>query len=76
MRKDEEKDVVYISLKSALMEEGCPICLLVSKRRDQWIETLFYELVTSSETRRKLREGASAHIISGISWTISTRTWE
>jgi hypothetical protein len=38
------------------MEEGCPICLLVSKRRDQRIETLFYELVTSSETRRKLRE--------------------
>jgi len=56
MRKDEEKDVVYVSLKSTLMEEGCPICLLVSKRRDQWIETLFYELVTSSETRRKLRE--------------------
>jgi len=48
--------VVYVSLKSALMEEGCPICLLVSKRRDQWIETLFYEFVTSNETRRRLRE--------------------
>jgi hypothetical protein len=56
MREDREKDVVYVSLKSALMEEGCPICLLVSKRRDQWIETLFYELVTNSETRRRLRE--------------------
>ncbi|MCL7386657.1 MAG: DUF6062 family protein [Thaumarchaeota archaeon] len=56
MKGDREKDVVYVSLKSALMEEGCPICLLVSKRRDQWIETLFYELITSSETRKKLRE--------------------
>jgi hypothetical protein len=56
MRQDREKDAIYVALKSALMEEGCPICLLVSKRKDQWIETLFYELVTDSETRRKLRE--------------------
>lgn len=64
MRQDREKDVIYAVLKSAFMGRGCPICSLISRRRDQWIETLFYELIINSETRRKVREhGFCSHHI-------------
>lgn len=57
-----EKNVLYVILKEALTGAGCPICKLLHKRKEEWIESLLYELAGDAYVRKRIRErGFCAH---------------
>ena len=59
MRKKSKKknfyDSVYFDLLDAMKEDVCPICFLIQRSEFQYMDNLFYELVSDPEVREKLR---------------------
>ncbi|MEM3404253.1 MAG: DUF6062 family protein [Nitrososphaeria archaeon] len=49
------KDIFYVLLKDAILKEDCPICFLLNKGKERWIDNLLYEHVTDPNTREKIR---------------------
>ncbi|MEM1976506.1 MAG: DUF6062 family protein [Nitrososphaerota archaeon] len=57
-----EKHILYALLKNSLTDSGCPICKLLSRRKEEWIGSLFHELASDAHVRRRIREkGFCAH---------------
>ena len=55
-RSNKGKDITYVNLKESMEKKDCPICYLLLKSRNRWIDSLLYEHVTDSALRDKIRE--------------------
>ncbi|MGQ9781159.1 MAG: DUF6062 family protein [Nitrososphaeria archaeon] len=51
------KDITYVLLKDALQEKDCPICFLLVKHKEKWIDGLLYERVNDPHTRERIKSG-------------------
>jgi len=60
MRKNSKNksfyDSIYFDLLDAMKEESCPICFLIQRSESQYLDNLFYELVSDPGVREKLRK--------------------
>ncbi len=56
-RHRKSKDITYVLLKSVLQEKDCPICLLLVKHKEKWIDGLLYERVNDPNMRERIKSG-------------------
>jgi len=49
------RDIFYSLLKEAIEKEDCPICFLLNRGKERWIDNLLYEHVTDPNTRERIR---------------------
>ena len=54
-QKPKEKFLSYFELQEALEKPGCPICTLIEKYGDRYLDGLLWEQVNDGETRHELR---------------------
>jgi len=54
-RFGKSKDIVYVLLKESLRGENCPLCYLLVKQKERWLDSLLYEHVNDSVIREKIR---------------------
>jgi len=62
--------VDYVELLDAFKQEGCPVCRLLLKGSRSYLDSLFYDYVTDSGIRSRLRE--SHGFCNWHSWTAAT----
>ncbi len=55
--RDSGKDLIYVSLASAIEEGGCPICRLVAKVEVDALRSLLYEHVNDPHVRKLIVSG-------------------
>ncbi len=51
--KERKTDTIGLYLKDAFGEPGCPVCRLLEKFEDEWIENVLYEHVNDPSVRKK-----------------------
>ncbi len=51
-----EKDSLYFEITDAFETKGCPVCHLLDRYEDQYMEALFYESVNDGNIRMKMEQ--------------------
>ncbi|MEM2876375.1 MAG: DUF6062 family protein [Candidatus Bathyarchaeia archaeon] len=54
-RSKREKDITYILLSEAVTKEDCPVCFLLARKKEVWVEDLLYWHVNDQHVRREIR---------------------
>ncbi len=49
-------DIIWLKIEESLENEGCPICFIMSKSTQHYLESLLYEYVLDVGVRRKLHK--------------------